>query len=241
MDIQAILISSILMAGRMDPLSTMTIHKKSWLTQSLPSQTPPLTAPNSDNPPLFFRTTSYRVEIIWRRERPYMTVSQNGWRVIVDVPAKVTPPRGDNDAWTSYICASGDYAAIVRVGSTGEGVIEVRRSGQRITQEYALPSPQKTSIQPEQNLTDGTALVFVTERYAVHVYRQKGGLYMNLYNQQSKVTELKRVPVKQVNMSEGRVYRYEGDATVQAREDFKGRRTLLILRDNEIQYRGEGN
>jgi hypothetical protein len=63
---------------------------------------------------------------------------------------------------------------------------------------------------------------------------------MNLYNRKQDVTELKQVPVTRVESSEGTIYRYDGVATVQARENYRGERVLLILQNNQIQYRGDG-
>ncbi len=190
--------------------------------------------------PILFRTKRYVVEIIWRRGQPLMSVSNNGFRVIVNAPAQVLPARGINDQWTTYTANSGDYTAIVRVGVGGERMIEVSQAGQRIVQEYATSPPQQQPDRSIQNQQDTTLLSFQTGEYAVRVYRQKNKLYMNLYNQSKGVAELNQVPVKRVESSEGTVYRYDGKVTVQAREDYRGNRILLILQNNQIQYRGDG-
>lgn len=190
--------------------------------------------------PILFRTKRYVVGIIWRQGQPLMSVSNNGFRVIVGVPAKISPLRGSNDQWITYTAVSGDYTAIVRVGAGGERMIEVRQVGQRIVQEYATSPPQQTLDRSTQNQRDATLLNFQTEEYVVRVYRQKSDLYMNLYNKKRSVTELKQVPVTRVESSEATIYRYDGKATVQAREDYRGERVLLILQNNQIQYRSDG-
>lgn len=169
-----------------------------------------------------------------------MTVSNNGWRVMVNAPAKVLPPRGVADNWTTYTAASGDYLALVRVGPKGEGAIEVALASKRITEEYAKPTSQKqttTAKTPEQN---GTMLEFQTEEYAVRVYRQQGELWMNLYNRKTEKIDLKQAAVTLTSTSDATVYRHDGKATVQAREDVRGVRSLFIIQDNQIVYRGEG-
>jgi len=198
---------------------------------------PPTLGDTSQN--VLFRTKSYVAQIIWRRGIPYMTVSNNGWRVLSDVRAQVLPPRGVGDRWTTYTAVSGDYMAYVRVSPDGEGAIEITQSGERVREEYAtafIPKPPtaKTVIQ-----RDTTLLAFETLEYRVRVFRQKGDLFMNLYNKKKETTDLQQVPVTMVNTSNGVVYRHDGPATVQAREDAQGRRLLLIIRDNAIQYRGE--
>ncbi|MGQ9871073.1 MAG: hypothetical protein ACUVQO_09785 [Leptodesmis sp.] len=189
---------------------------------------------------ILFRTKRYVVEIIWRRGQPLMSVSNNGFRVIVNAPARILPARGMNDQWTTYTANSGDYTAIVRVGAGGKRMIEVSQVGRRIVQEYAIAAPQQQPDRPASSQQDATLLSFQTGEYAVRVYRQKDKLYMNLYNQSKGVTELKQVPVTRVESSEGTIYRYDGKATVQAREDYRGQRVLLILQNNQIQYRGDG-
>jgi hypothetical protein len=194
----------------------------------------------TEQPPLLFRTKRYVVEIIWRRGQPLMSVSNNGFRVIVNSPARILSARGINDQWTTYTANSGDYTAIVRVGAGGERMIEVSQVGQTIVQEYATAPPQQKFDRPPLTQPDATLLSFQTGEYAVRVYRQKNKLYMNLYNQSKGVTELKQVPVTRVENSEGTIYRYDGKATVQAREDYRGQRVLLILQNNQIHYRGDG-
>lgn len=193
----------------------------------------------SEQRPILFRTKRYVVEIIWRQGQPLMSVSNNGFRVIVKAPARILPPRGSNDQWTAYTANSGDYAAIVRVGAGGERMIEVTQVGQRLVQEYAT-SPPPQPDRPPQNQRDGTLLRFQTEEYGVRVYRQKQDLYMNLYNRSKGVIELKQVPVTRVESSAGTIYRHDGKVTVQAREDYRGERVLLILQNNQIKYRGDG-
>ncbi|MGC8711259.1 MAG: hypothetical protein ACP5RH_02600 [Leptodesmis sp.] len=190
--------------------------------------------------PILFRTKRYVVEIIWRRGQPLMSVSNNGFRVIVNAPARILSARGINDQWTTYTANSGDYTAIVRVGAGGERMIEVSQVGQRIVQEYATTALQQQPDRPAPLQQDATLLSFQTGEYAVRVYRQKNRLYMNLYNQSKGVTELKQVPVVRVESSAGTTYRYDGKATVQVREDYRGQRVLLILQNNQIQYRGDG-
>lgn len=195
----------------------------------------------TEQQPILFRTKRYAVRIIWRQGQPLMSVSNNGFRVIVNTPARISPSRGSNDQWTTYTAASGDYTAIVRIGAGGERMIEVSQAGQRLVQEYAMfPSQPVPDDRRSQTQQDATLLSFQTGEYAVRVYRQKNGLYMNLFNQSQGVTELKQVPVTQVESSEGTIYRYDGKATVQAREDYRGQRVLLILQNNQIQYRGDG-
>jgi len=197
-----------------------------------------------DPAPILFRTNRYVVEIIWRRGQPYMSVSHNGFRVLVNMPARTAPPRGGNDQWTTYTANSADYTAIVRVAATGERVIEVRQVGQKIVQEYATfppaQQPGRSTLSQPVSKKEETLLDFQTREYAVRVYRQKQDLYMNLYNKAKAVTELKQVPVTRVESSEATIYRYDGAATIQAREDYRGQRVLLILKNNGIQYRGDG-
>jgi len=190
------------------------------------------------NQNVFFRTKSYGVQIIWRAGVPFMTVSNNGFRVLVDARAEVMPARGSADSWTTYTARSGDYAANVRVSPSGQGAIEVTLGGNRLTQEYAISAPRQQP-QPKTTLKDGTLLAFETAQYAVRVFRREDKLLMNLYNKQTAKTDLQQVPITAVNTSEGMVYRYDGQSTIQAREDIRGGRSLLIIRDNAIQYRGE--
>jgi hypothetical protein len=205
-----------------------------------------------DSAPILFRTKNYAVEIFWRRGQPYLSVSNNGFGVIVDRPARIASARGVKDRWTTYTVNSADYRAIVRLGPTGERVIEIQQVGQRIVQEYAtfppahppaVPASDSASTPtstPGRRQKEITLLGFQTRDYAVRVFRQEEDLYMNLYNKTQQVTELKRVPVTRVENSTGTVYRHDGNATVQAREDYRGQRVLLILKNNEIQYRGDG-
>lgn len=190
--------------------------------------------------PILFQTKHYVIKMIWRQGRPLMSVSNNGFRIIVSVPARVSPPRGSNDQWTTYTAVSGNYTAIVRVGAGGERMIEVRQVGRRTVQEYATSPLQQPRDLSTQNQRDATLLNFQTGEYVVRVYRQKNDLYMNLYNKKREVTELKQVPVTRVESSEATIYRYDGKATVQAREDYRGERVLLILQNNQVQYRSDG-
>lgn len=191
-----------------------------------------------DNPAIAFRTKSYRVQIFWRGNQPLMTVSHNASVVLNNCRARTSASRGAADTWTTYTCSSGDYQAIVRLGAGGEAAIAVTLSGARLTEEYAT-FPVRKPPQPT-SLKDGTVLAFETKDYAVNVYRQKGELWMNLYNKKSATTELKQVPVKLTNTTGGSVYQHEGEATVQARENVRGERSLYILQDNQIKYRAEG-
>ena len=168
-----------------------------------------------------------------------MSVSNNGWRVLSDVRATVLPQRGVADSWTTYVGVSGDYLAYVRVRPTGEAAIEVTLAGRQVTEEYAqMPAPKPPVSTPSRS-PENTVLTLETLEYAVRVFQQQDGLFMNLYNKKTATTDLKRVPVTLVNTSDGKVYRHDGQATIQAREDVRGRRSLLIIRDNAIQYRGE--
>lgn len=194
----------------------------------------------TDQQPILFRTKHYVVEIIWRRGQPLMSVSNNGFRVMVNAPARILSTRGMNDQWTTYTANSGDYTATVRVGAGGERVIEVNQVGQRIVQEYGTAPPQQRPDRSAINPQDATLLSFQTGEYAVRVYRKRNDLYMNLYNKSKGVTELKQVTVTRAESSEGTIFRYDGKATVQAREDYRGQRVLLILQNNQIQYRGDG-
>jgi hypothetical protein len=188
---------------------------------------------------VLFRTKSYVAQIIWRAGVPYMSVSNNGWRVLADVRAEVLPARGLADQWTTYAAVSGDYMAYVRVSSTGEAAIEVTQSGRRLTEEYATIAPRQQPLQASTAQRTNNILTFETLDYVVRVFRQEGNLWMNLHNKKTETTELKQVPVTLVNTSNGVIYRHDGSATFQAREDVQGRRSLLILRDNAIQYRGD--
>ncbi|MBF2027819.1 MAG: hypothetical protein IGS48_13825 [Oscillatoriales cyanobacterium C42_A2020_001] len=220
-------------------LSASLVVLSSAIAIAPPTQ-PGIAQLNNANPNVFFRTQHYGVQIVWRGRRPYMTVSNNGWRVMVDAPAKILPPRGVADSWTTYTAASGDYLAVVRVGSGGEGAIAVALAGKRITEEYAKPTSRKktsTAKIPEQN---GTVLEFQTEDYAVRVYRQQGELWMNLYNRKTEKIDLKQAAVTLTSISDATVYRHDGKATVQAREDVRGMRSLFIIQDNQVLYRGEG-
>ncbi len=207
------------------------------ITQASPS----IAQVGTVNRNVFFRTQNYGVQITWRGGGPYMTVSNNGWRVMLDAPATILPLRGAADNWTTYTAVSGDYRATVRVSPTGAKTIAVTLAGKRITEEYAKTSSIQTSPSlaklPEQ---DSTVLEFQTEDYAVRVYRQKGDLWMNLYNRQQRTVDLKQVPVTLVNTSDATVYRHDGKVSVQAREDVRGVRSLYLIQDNQIQYRGEG-
>lgn len=194
----------------------------------------------TDQRPILVRTKHYVVEITWRRGQPLMSVIKNGFHIIINTPAQFFPTRGINDQGTIYIANSGDCRATLRVGTGGESMIEVKQVGQKAVQEYVASLPQQRPDRPAQDQHDATLLNFQTEKYTVRVYRQKNNLYMNLYNQSKRVTELKQVPVTQVESNEGTVYRYDGKATVQAREDYGGQRVLLILQNNQIQYRGDG-
>lgn len=193
------------------------------------------------NQTIYFRTKSYRVQIIWRKGTPYMSVSNNGWQVLVDTPAKIAPKRGDKDPWTTYVAASGDYTAQVRVGPAGQSAIEVSLAGKRVTEETAMFSlPQLAKQAPEVKPRDEVLLAFQTKEYAVRVYRRTGNLFMNLYDRRTAKTQLRQVPVTMTNTTSSLVYRYDGDMSVQARESVEGERSLLIIRDNAIQYRGVG-
>lgn len=188
---------------------------------------------------VLFRTKSYVAQIIWRRGIPYLSVSYNGWRVLADVRAAVLPSRGVGDRWTTYTAAAGDYQVYVRVGATGGAAIEVTQAGRRLREEYAIAPRRQLLPQPGLAQPDNTVLRFETSNYVVRVFRQQGELWMNLYNKATATTDLRQVPVTFVNTSDGMVYRHNGAATIQAREDTSGRRSLLIIRDNAIQYRGE--
>ncbi len=203
----------------------------------LRAQPRPVNGTNSQN--VLFRTKRYVAQIIWRAGVPYMTVSNNGWRVLADVRAEVLPGRGATDEWTTYRAVSGDYLAYVRVSPTGAGAIEITQAGRRVTEEYTAIAPR--SQPPPDSTVQRTTniLAFETVEYAVRVFRQAGNLYMNLHNKQTDRTDLQQVPVTRVQPSNGVIYRHDGASTVQAREDVQGRRSLLILRDNAIQYRGE--
>lgn len=201
------------------------------------AQPRPVSATNDQN--VLFRTKSYVAQIIWRAGVPYMSVSHNGWRVLANVRADVLPMRGLADQWTTYAAVSGDYMAYVRVGPTGEAEIEVTQSRRRLTEEYATVAPRKHSLQVRTAQRTNNVLAFETLDYVVRVFRQDGNLWMNLYNKKTEATDLKQVPVTLMNTSNGVIYRHDGVATFQAREDVQGRRSLLILRDNAIQYRGE--
>ncbi|NJP08428.1 MAG: hypothetical protein HC866_02265 [Leptolyngbyaceae cyanobacterium RU_5_1] len=197
------------------------------------------------NRDILFRTKRYVVQIYWRSDRPYMTVSHNGGRVIANAPAQVAPRRGSGDLWITYTYQSGDYLANVRVDASGRGMIEVMLDGKVIAEEYATNPPAKQQSgqitgQINQKPSDSIVLAFQTDDYVVKVYRQPNGLYLNLYNRKSAATELNRVAVKQMNTSKGTIYRYEGDSTVRISEDGSGQRSLIILRDNQFQYRGVG-
>ncbi len=189
--------------------------------------------------PIFFRTKSYGVQIIWRGGRPYLTVSNNGWRVLANSPAAVSPQSAVSDRWTTYLSRSGDYRVAVQVGPGGAGAIEVSLEGGRIAREIALFPPPRPDQAPRQ-LKDGTILEFQTPDYAVRVYQQKGKPYLNLYEIKNARVTLNQVPVMLSERSEGTVYQYDGETTVQAREDSRGRRSLWMMKDNQIIYRGEG-
>uniref|UniRef100_A0A832H2X5 Uncharacterized protein n=1 Tax=Oscillatoriales cyanobacterium SpSt-402 TaxID=2282168 RepID=A0A832H2X5_9CYAN len=189
---------------------------------------------------VFFRTQNYGVQIVWRGGGPYMTVSNNGWRVMVDAPAKILPPRGVADNWTTYTAASGDYLATVRVGPAGEGTIAITLAGKRITEEYAKRALREKIGTAKTPVQSGTVFELQTEEYAIRVYRQKSDLLMNLYNRKTETIVLKQAPVTLANTSEAIVYRHDGKVSVQAREDVRGVRSLFIIQDNQIQYRGEG-
>lgn len=210
------------------------------LTQAQPSIDPLEQGQN-----ILFRTKNYVAQVIWRRGIPYMTVSNNGWRVLSDVRAQVLPARGIADSWTTYTAVSGDYMAYMRVSPTGEAVIEVTLAGRRVREEYAaLPPRRKQPIQAKSTPAkvaqrQNTIVTFETPEYTARVFEQQGNLFMNLYNKKTETTDLKQVPVTRVNTSNGIVYRHDGKSTIQAREDVRGQRTLLIIRDNAIQYRGE--
>lgn len=208
------------------------------------AQTQPGVAVPDQNQNILFRTKNYVAQIIWRRGIPFMSVSNNGWRVLSDVRAEVLPQRGIADNWTTYIAVSGDYMAYVRVSTTGEAAIEVTLGGSTVREEYAIASfpplkPPKVTQQAATSQRPTTVLAFETLEYAVHIFQQQGTLRLNLYNRKAGKTELKQVPVTRINTSDGVVYRYDGKSTVQAREDVQGRQILLIIRDNAIQYRGE--
>ncbi|MDX2230298.1 MAG: hypothetical protein NW220_11715 [Leptolyngbyaceae cyanobacterium bins.349] len=191
------------------------------------------------NPNVFFRTQSYVAQIIWRRGIPYMTVSNNGWRVLADVRAQVLPARGIADSWTTYTAISGDYLASVRISATGQGAIAVTQAGRRVTEEYAKTTSRQKSIPLQTAPQASTLMAFETPDYAVRVFQQQGKVWMNLYNKNTAALDLSQVPVTLVNTSGATVYRHDGASTIQAREDVRGGRSLLILRDNAIQYRGE--
>jgi hypothetical protein len=187
---------------------------------------------------VLFRTKNYVAQIIWRRGIPYMSVSNNGWRVLSDVRATVLPQRGVADSWTTYVGVSGDYLAYVRVRPPGEAAIAVTLAGRRVTEEYAQAPAPKRSIRATTT-PENTIFALETLEYAVRVFQQQNGLFMNLYNKKTETVDLKRVPVTLVNTSDAKIYRHDGNSTIQAREDVRGRRSLVIIRDNAIQYRGE--
>ncbi len=211
---------------------------------------PPVRDPNVTDRPapslgddpqnILFRTRQYVAQIIWRRGIPYMTVSQNGWRVLADVRSRVLSTRGTNDPWTSYTAVSGDYRAVVRVNPSGIAAIEVWLGNQRIAEEYATAQLPKPRPAPSSPTAEGTVLGFDTPEFTVRILRQQGNLLMNLYDRKTQQVTLRAVPVRMIQTSRATVYQYDGEATVQVREDVRGQRSLLILRDNAIQYRGEG-
>lgn len=188
---------------------------------------------------VFFRTKSYVVQIVWRAEVPYMTVSSNGFRVLVDARSHVVPARGSADNWTTYAALSGDYRANVRVSPTGQRAIEITLGNNRLKQEYAIGALGRQPTLPKTAAKDGTLLAFETAEYVVRIFKQQERLLLNLYNKQTAKTDVSQALVVVTNTSEGTVYRHDGQATIQAREDLRGGRSLLIMRDNAIQYRGE--
>lgn len=200
--------------------------------------------PQAESPPIYFRTKSYRVRLAWRRGYPYLSVGNNGWDVMADVPAIALKPRGDNDPWTSYRAKSGDYTATVRLGPGGAAAIAISLAGKRIVQEAATFSTAtpKPAVQLKPSVTQQEVYVFglQTPEYAVRVYRQQGDLWLNLYDKQAQKTLLRRVPATERRTTDSTIYQYDGETSVQARENIKGERSLLLIRDNAIQYRGEG-
>jgi hypothetical protein len=231
MELLSLLISSLLEMGTPPRPEAIAPHSLAQSTQSDPA-------------PILFRTKRYVVEIFWRRGQPYMSVSNNGFRVIANRPVRTLEPRGVNDQWTTFTANSADYTALVRVAPTGERMIEVRQVRQRIVQEYAtfpvIQPPAPTPTNPPADQREETLLSFQTREYAVRVYRQKQELYMNLFNKNNGLTELKRVPVTRVESSDATIYRYDGAATIKAREDYRGQRVLMMMKNNGIQYRGDG-
>ncbi|MDX2243493.1 MAG: hypothetical protein NW224_22660 [Leptolyngbyaceae cyanobacterium bins.302] len=226
-------------------MSGLTLLLVAAVNLPQPTQAQPSIDPFGQGQNVLFRTKNYVAQVIWRRGIPYMTVSNNGWRVLSDVRAQVVAARGVADDWTTYSAVSGDYLAYVRVSPTGEAAIEVTLAGRRVREEYATLPPlrkrptQTKPIQAKAAQPGRTIATFETLEYTVRVFEQQDSLFMNLYNKKTETIDLKQVPVVRVNTSNGIVYRHDGKSTIQAREDVKGQRTLLIIRDNAIQYRGE--
>jgi hypothetical protein len=191
---------------------------------------------------VFFRTRRYVVQVYWKGDVPYMTVSNNGFRVIANQRAQQLSSRGPRDPWTTYATNSGNYQAYVRVAANGQAMIEVTLDRVAIAKEYALtPTAAKNpDLAGSSSQQRATLMAFQTDEYAVNVYQQQGQTYLNLYNRKSKKTEFNQVPVQRRTTAETTIYQYDGDSTIQARETVRGQRSLYILRDNQIQYRGDG-
>lgn len=229
-----------------------------WMGTMLPVQGPmgqPMVAvaqvqiapsAKDDPPPIYFRTKSYRVRLEWRRGYPYLSINHNGWMVMTDAPATILKRRGPGDRWTRYRARSGDYTAIVQMETGGEAAIAVSLAGKPIIQEMATFSTAtpKPLPQPQPTVTNSKEEVYVfsvqTPEYAVRVYRNQGSLWLNLYDKQAQKILVRRGPVTERRTTGSTIYQYDGETSIQAREDVKGARSLLILRDNAIQYRGEG-
>jgi len=57
------------------------------------------------------------------------------------------------------------------------------------------PSPLVTSEPSEKDLADNTVLLFQNDRYAVRIYKEGEQAYVNVYNKETQVQPLVRVPV----------------------------------------------
>ncbi len=224
----------------------LPLHGRLDQPRAAVAQAPNLPPPKADLPPIYFRTKSYRVRLEWRRGYPYLSINHNGWMVMTDAPAKILSNRGPGDQWTRYRARSGDYTAIVQMGPDGTAAIAVSLAGKPIIQEVATFSTAtpKPSPQPQPTATNAKEEVYIfsvqTPEYAVRVYRHQGSLWLNLYDKQTQKILVRRGPATERRTTDSTIYQYDGEASIQARENAKGARSLLILRDNAIQYRGEG-